>query len=330
MKAFELTNGREMRVRFLEIGGIITSIEVPDRDGKAANVVLAYETPDEYAADTAYLGALIGRYANRIAGAAFTLDGTLYPLPANDATNHLHGGRSGFNRARWRVAARRQSATLEYTSPDGEEGYPGTLEVSVTYVVTEASELRIDYRAKTDAPTHVNLTQHSYFNLSGVPDGDILDHELTLHADHFTPVTNDLIPTGEIRSVRGTPFDFTRPARIGHRIDADDDQLTIGAGYDHNFVLSGTGLRPAATLRDPVSGRVMEITTTEPGIQFYSGNKLSLALPTGMGNPHIRRGGLALETQHFPDSPNRPEFPSTVLRPGEIYESRTIYRFSTD
>ena len=332
MTQFEIQNRSGMRVTFLEVGGIITAIEVPDRQGKHENVVLAYGSLAEYNADTAYLGAIVGRYANRIARARFAIDNTEYQLRANDGPNHLHGGPDGFHRMRWEVHVENPStAVLTHVSPDGDEGYPGELSTSVRYTLTDVSGLLIEYEATTTRATHVNLTQHSYFNLGGPGSRDILNHELTVNASAFTPVSVDLIPTGELRAVRDTPFDFTRPAAIGARIESPDEQLTIGDGYDHNFVLDGTDeMLHAVTLRDPASRRVMEIHTTEPGIQVYSGNKLSSALPAAMGNGHRRRGGIALETQHFPDSPNQPRFPSTLLRPGETYRSATLYPFGAD
>ena len=325
------------RVRFLELGGIITSIEVPDRNGEFANVVLAYESPSDYLEDTSYLGALIGRYANRIANARFSVAGREYRLHPNDGRNHLHGGKAGFNRRIWSVVAQSgkgySRAVLDYSSESGEEGYPGRLDARVSYTLTDRDELEVEYRAASTEPTHVNLTQHSYFNLSGSPLKDILEHELTLGATRFTPVDQNLIPTGEHRDVRGTPFDFTEAKRIGAEIDTEDDQLRFGDGYDHNFVLTKPdegGMSHAATLRDPESGRVLHVHTTEPGVQVYSGNRLSDALPGRAGGSRRRRTGVAIETQHFPDSPNQPGFPSTLLRPGEVYSSRTVYTFTTD
>ncbi len=332
---FEIGNTAGMRVRFLDLGGIITTIAVPDRHGLFANIALGYDTVDEHLADTAYLGAIVGRYANRIANAVFVLDDTEYHLAANNGVNHLHGGPGGFHRARWTVSVAddETAATLDYTSSDGEDGYPGELTVRVTYAVSATNELRIEYHATTTLPTPVNLTQHSYFNLGGAGTGDILDHELTIRASRFTPVDDSLIPTGELRLVHGTPFDFTRPARIGSRIHADDEQLRFGKGYDHNYVLdrsTQSNLEHAATLRDPKSGRLMHVHTTEPGVQLYTGNELTSALPIAMGSPHDRHAGVALETQHFPDSPNRPEFPATILRPGDELQSVTVYAFTTD
>ncbi|MFI5279949.1 MAG: aldose epimerase family protein [Gemmatimonadales bacterium] len=316
-----LRNRRKMEVRLIEYGGIVTSVMVPDRRGVLENVTLGYDTPAEYERDAHCMGALIGRYANRIATGRFTLDGHEYRLDTNAGANHLHGGRLGFHTRRWRIdpiGSAGTGALLSYASPDGEAGYPGTLAVRVSCTLGDDDVLAFDFRATTDRPTVCNLTQHSYFNLSGGRARDILDHELTLYASRFTPVGADLIPTGELREVRGTPFDFTTPRRIGERIGEADEQLRLGGGYDHNFVLDapgGSAPRLAARLREPLSGRTMEIHTTAPGMQFYSGN--------GLG-----RTALALEAQHFPDAPNQPGFPSAVLRPGETYASRIEYRFS--
>ena len=336
--AFTLTNARGAEVRFMTYGGVILSVLVPDRDGVLDDVTLGYDTLDGYLADTRFFGALVGRYANRIAGARFALDGREYRLATNDGPNHLHGGPRGFHTAVWSAEPFAGDggvgATLRHTSPDGDEGYPGRLEARVTYTLTDEDDLEIDYHATADAPTHVNLTQHAYFNLAGHDAGDVHGHELAIAASRFTPVDPTLIPTGELRDVRGTPFDFTAPAPIGARIDADDEQLRRGQGYDHNWVIDrepgSDSLLLAARLRAPGSGRVMEVWTTEPGVQFYAGNVLPGG-PLGKGGvDYVRRGGLALETQHFPDSPNRPAFPSTVLRPGDVYRSRTVYRFLVD
>jgi aldose 1-epimerase len=319
-----------MEVRFISYGGTITSIRVPDREGQVAEVTLGHDTLAGYVEDSRWFGALVGRYANRIAGGRFSLDGRDYILERNDGPNHLHGGSGGFHRAVWEVEPRESDtgacALLHYTSPAGDGGYPGTLTVRVTYTLTHEDSLIIDYHATTDAPTPVNLTQHSYFNLAGARAGNILDHELWLNARAFTPIDPTLIPTGEIRGVDGTPFDFTTPARIGSRIDEADEQLTRCGGYDHNFVIERQGeggLSFAARLQDPRSGRTLTVLTTEPGIQLYSGN----ALETAAGD-YARRAGLTLETQHFPDSPNQSAFPSTVLRPGRALSSRTAYTFS--
>ena len=318
-----------LRVAILALGGVIQRLEVPDRDGRFANVVLGLRSPADYAAQGPYFGALIGRYANRIAGGRFTLDGHGYRLATNDGPNSLHGGAHGFDKRTWTVAAagpRRIDLLLD--SPDGEEGYPGALRVRVAYALEGDATLRIDYAAETDAPTVLNLTNHSYWNLAGEGSGTALDHELEIAADHFTPVDATLIPTGELRAVEGTPFDFRAPLPIGARIRDDDPQLRLGQGYDHNWVLRG-GPGAAARLRDPGSGRVLEVLTDQPGLQFYSGNLLDGTL-VGPGGRAYRSGdGVALETQHFPDSPNRPAFPSTVLRPGGTFRSTTRLRFST-
>lgn len=328
-----LHDGRGMEVRLLTRGGVIQAVRVPDRNGVLADVALGYDTLDGYLADTGFHGALIGRYANRIARGRFTLDGRAYTLATNDGPNHLHGGPGGFHTVIWNAEpfqdARGVGVVLTHVSPAGTEGYPGTLRVRVTYTLVD-HEIEVDYHATTDAPTPVSLTQHTYFNLAGHGAGDVLDHELQLHASHFTPVDATLIPTGEIRPVAGTPFDFTTPGRIGARIDEDDEQLRRAGGYDHNLVLgesAGSGARLAARLREPTSGRVLEVLTTEPGVQFYSGNFLT-GVPGKEGRAYAWRSGLALETQHFPDSPNQPGFPSTILRPGAEYASRTVYRFS--
>ena len=326
---FVLRNPR-MEVGFISYGGTITSIRVPDREGRLAEVTLGHDTLEDYVEDSRWFGALVGRYANRIAGGRFSLDGRDYTLERNNGPHHLHGGSAGFHRVLWTVeacdSAAGPCATLRHTSPAGDGGYPGTLKVRVTYTLAHDDALIIDYHATTDAPTPVNLTQHSYFNLAGAGAGDILDHELRLNARAFTPVDAELIPTGEIRDLAGTPFDFTTPARIGSRIDAADEQLTRCGGYDHNFLLDHpgeAGLSFAAGLLEPRSGRTLTVLTTEPGLQLYSGNALETA-----ARRFGRRAGLTLETQHFPDSPNHPEFPSTVLRPGQDFRSRTVYAFS--
>lgn len=337
VEIYTLTNSRGMEVTVLTYGGIFQSVEVPDRRGRLENVTLGFDDLDDYVErNDPYFGAIIGRYGNRIGGGAFTLDGVDYQLATNNGPNHLHGGNVGFDKVVWEVAdtsTDRDGATIEltYTSEDGEEGYPGTLEVTVTYTLTNDNEIRMDYRATTDAPTHVNLTNHAYWNLSGEGSGSIEGHRLQLRASHYTPVDETLIPTGEIAAVRGTPFDFTRPTAIGARIRENHEQLLNGRGYDHNWVLDrrGDGLERAARLSDWRSGRVLTILTTEPGIQFYSGNFLDGTLVGTSGRTYRQGDGLALETQHYPDSPNKPDFPSTVLRPGEVYETTTIYRFST-
>jgi aldose 1-epimerase len=324
--------GAEARV--ISYGGIVVSLKVPDREGRLADVVLGFDQMEGYeGAGSTYFGALIGRYANRIAAGRFKLDGVEYKLATNNGPNHLHGGVQGFDKVLWDVKPLKvrggQALELTYVSRDGEEGYPGTLSVRVVYTLTDANELRIDYDATTDKDTVVNLTNHSYFNLAGEGSGDILGHLLTLYSDQFTPTDQTSIPTGEIRAVRGTPFDFTKATAIGARIEADDEQLKWAKGYDHNYVVRGRAgvLRRAARLEEPKSGRVLEVWTTEPGIQFYSGNYLS-GLVGKSGKPYNFRNGLCLETQHYPDSPNRPNFPSTVLKKGGRYRTTTVYRFS--
>jgi aldose 1-epimerase len=331
--------GDAMTVRVLTWGGIVQAVEVPDRDGRPANVALGFAGLEAYVRDNRpYFGALIGRYANRIAGGRFTLDGRTYRLPVNNPPNSLHGGTEGFDRRVWAAtdASGEDAAGVElaYTSPDGEMGYPGTLTVRVRYTLGAGNELRIDYQATTDAPTHVNLTNHSYFNLAGEAAGTVDGHLLRLHADHYTPTDATNTPTGRVAPVAGTPFDFTSPHPIGERIHADDTQLRFGLGYDHNFVLrrapAGADLAPAARVDDPASGRALEVATTEPGVQFYTGNFLDGTITGKRGQVYNKHAAFCLETQHFPDSPNHPNFPSTVLRPGETYRTTTVYGFSTD
>jgi aldose 1-epimerase len=330
VSVYTLKNGHGTELRVLDYGGIIVSLRVRDRNGRLDDVVLGYDSLEDYLRASPYFGAIIGRYGNRIARGRFTLNGRTYTLARNDGPNHLHGGVKGFDKVVWAVEPFERpdgvGLVLRYTSPDGEEGYPGTLRATVTYTLTPADEVIFDYHATTDRATPVNLTQHSYFNLAGDGTGDILGHVVTLNADRFTPVDSTLIPTGELRSVAGTPFDFRTPTPIGARIEQDDEQLRHGRGYDHNFVLNKTTL--AARVYEPKSGRVLEISTTEPGLQFYSGNFLDGTLRGKHGVVYRHRYGFAMETQHFPDSPNRPEFPSAILRPGEEYRSRSVYRFS--
>ncbi len=336
---YTLTNANGVEVKILTYGGIVQSISVPDRDGNPGNVVLGFATVDEYVAGNPYFGCITGRYANRIALGTFTLEGETYQLAINNEPNTLHGGERGFDKYVWAATEvdddLGRGIQLSRVSPDGEEGYPGTLTVEVTYRLTDADELRIDYHATTDAPTIVNLTNHSYFNLAGEGSGDIYDHELMLNAPRYTPTDATAIPTGELAPVDGTAFDFTQPHAIGERIRADEEQIILGRGYDHNWVLdradfSDTSLLLAARVHDPASGRTMTVETTEPGIQFYSGNFLDGTIVGTSGKPYRQGDGLALETQHFPDSPNQPDFPSTELRPGEEYTSTTIYAFTVE
>ena len=320
-----------LEVDFIAYGGRITSIRVPDREGVVADVTPGYASLDDYRRDPLYLGAIVGRFANRIGRSRFTLDGHEYSLIANEGANQLHGGPGGFHQAMWAVdASGGQSAVLSLSSPPGDQGYPGRLDVAVTYAVTGENELVVDYEATASEATPVNLTQHAFFNLAGHSSGDILGHELTIAASHYTPVDRSLIPTGEIASVRGTPLDFRAPHTIGDRVNDTHEQMLIGGGYDHNFVLDAGGTAEptfAASVIDPKSGRSLEIFTTEPGIQFYGGGGFA-RVPLGKdGFRYSANAGLALETQHFPDSPNRPEFPSTIVRPGERYRSRSVYRF---
>jgi aldose 1-epimerase len=333
VQVYTLRNGG-VTVRITNYGGRIVSVLAPDRDGKTADVVLGFSTLDEYLKDASFQGALVGRYGNRIAKGQFTLDGQTYSLARNNGQNHLHGGPQGFHTKLWTAAARREkdgdALELAYASLDGEEGYPGTLRAKVVYSLEDGGRLRIDYTATTDKPTVVNLTNHAYFNLAGEGSGDILGHEMQVEADRFTPVDATLIPTGELKEVAGTPFDFTKPMAIGAHIEDKDPQLAIGKGYDHNFVLLGGvgALRLVARLTEPKSGRVLEVLTTEPGLQFYSGNFLGGASGKS-GKPYTSRSAFCIEAQHFPDSPNEPAFPSVVLRPGETYRQTTVYRFTT-
>lgn len=331
-----LKNSRGIELQAINYGGIITSLKVPDRSGAIADVVLGFDRPDGYWADPPhpYFGAIVGRYGNRIARARFAVGGRTYTLAANNGPNHLHGGRRGFDKVLWDMSTRNtaqgSSVIFSRTSPDGEEGYPGNLRATVTYTLTEKNEVIIEYRATTDKATPVNLTQHSYFNLAGEGSGDILAHQLTVNADRYTPVDETLIPTGELAPVEGTPFDFRQPTAVGARINADHPQLKAGKGYDHNYVLNrkGVGAQFAARLTDPKSGRTLEVSTTEPGIQFYSGNFLDGTIKGKGGHVYAHRTGLCLETQHYPDSPNQKNFPSTILQPGKVYSSRTVWTFS--
>jgi aldose 1-epimerase len=328
---YTLTNKNGMQAGIITYGGAVVQLMVPDRAGKTADVVLAMDDLDGMRKQTAFFGALIGRYGNRIGHAQFTLDGQTYKLPANDGANTLHGGPEGFDKRVWMAAsgtsAGEPTLTLDYVSKDGEMGFPGALTAKVVYTLTDKNELKIEYTATTDKPTVVNLTNHTYFNLAG--EGDILGHEVTINADRFTPVDRGLIPTGELKPVKGTPFDFTAATAIGARIDQKDQQLEYGKGYDHNWVLNrgAGGVTKAAEVHEPKSGRVMEVWTAEPGLQFYTGNFLDGSLK-GKGRTFNRRNAFCMETQHYPDSPNKPDFPSTTLRPGQTYRTTTVYRFS--
>jgi aldose 1-epimerase len=328
---YTLTNDAAMTVKITDFGGIISSILVPDRSGQIADVLLGFDDIDGYLQENPYFGCLVGRFANRIAGGKFELDGVSYTLALNDGVNHLHGGLQGFNSVIWEVepfyAADEVGLKLSYVSQDGEEGYPGDLFVDVTYTLANDNALRIDYHATCSKPTIVNLTNHAYFNLAG--EGNVLDHELTLHANAFTVIDETLIPTGEIRSVKGTPFDFTAPNRMGAMIDQNDEQLSFAGGYDHNWVFENDDgkLILAAVVTEPVSGRILETYTTQPGMQFYTGNFLDGTLVGKNGVTYVRRSGFCLETQHFPDSPNQPNFPSTTLTPGKELQQTTVYKF---
>lgn len=331
---YTLTNAHGVEARIMTYGGILVSLKTPDREGKLADVVLGFDSVEGYQANPGpFFGALIGRYANRIGHARFRLGGMEYHLDKNDGANTLHGGARGFDKRVW-TARELPDAGLEltYHSEDGEEGFPGDLTATVAYHLTDANELRIDYSATTDKLTVVNLTNHSYFNLKGAGSGDILSHRLTLNADRFTPVDAGLIPTGELRPVAGTPFDFRKPTLIGARIGEPDQQLTLAHGYDHNWVLnrSGDGLTLAARAEEPATGRVLEVLTTQPGVQFYTGNFLDGTIRGKAGKVYGYRAGFALETQHFPDSPNEPKFPSTELKPGQRFRSTTVFRFLTE
>lgn len=324
---YTLTNNRGIEVSIITYGGAITSLKVPDRNGVFGDIVLGYETLDEYVSNPRYFGALIGRHANRIGMGRFALNGVDYQLPQNNGVNHLHGGPNGFDKRVWSSSDDGNVLRLTYLSKDGEESYPGNLTAFVTYALSD-NQLTIEYSATTDADTIVNLTNHSYFNLKG--DGTILDHELTLHADSFTPVSKDLIPTGEIRSVEATSMDFRKGKAIGSQIREPYDQLGFTGGYDHNFVLNDYdgSLRSVARLHEASTGRVLEVLTTQPGMQFYSGNFLDGSLVGKQGMVYHKYAGLCLEPQHFPDAPNHSNFPPTVLRPGEEYKQVTVFRFS--
>ena len=333
VEVFTLANDGGMRVRILDLGCIIATLEVPDRDGHGANVVLGRDSVDGYMRRSPHFGAIAGRFANRIANGRFAIDGVEYELETNAGPNALHGGRHGFDKAIWQAAVDGEDLVLRHLSCDGDEGYPGNLAVTVTYRLGAANDLCIDYEATTDKATVLNLTNHSYFNLAGEGSGDVLDHVVSIDADHFTPTDDTQIPTGEIRPVTETPFDFTRPTRIGKRIRLADEQLLIAHGYDHNWVLrppGGDDVREAARAFDPKTGRVLDVLTDMPGLQFYTANGLDGRLVGSSGRAYRQSDGLCFETQLFPDAPNQPGFPSAVLRPGEHFRSRTIFQFSTD
>jgi aldose 1-epimerase len=338
VELYTLTNRNGVKAEIITYGGHVVSLTVPDKNGQMGDILLGHDNLEGYLnrATNPYFGCIVGRYGNRIGQAKFTLDGKEYKLPANDGVNHLHGGVNGFDRKVWEVkkaVAAKGGAmlTLHYVSADMEEGYPGKMDVTVTYTLTKDNELRIDYEATTDKPTVCNLTNHMYFNLAGQGVGDNSGHELMINADTFTPVDSGLITTGRILPVKGTPMDFTKPTPIGARIDADYDQLKFGKGYDHNWVLNkkkAGELSLAASVYEPTSGRVMEIWTVEPGVQFYAGNFLDGTITGKGGKVYQHRAAFCLETQHYPDSPNKPNFPSTVLRPGQVYKTTTIHKFS--
>jgi len=336
IESVELSNGKGMSVRIITLGAAIQQLMVPDRQGRAGDVVLGYATAQQYLDQPQYFGATVGRYANRIAKGKFTLDGKQYQLETNDGANHLHGGKRGLDKVVWKIdsvkAGSPASVVLSHTSPDGAGGYPGTLKTTATYSLNDKNELSIEYRATTDQPTILNITNHSYFNLAGeASTSDVMGHRLTLFASKYTPVDQTLIPTGELRPVAGTPFDFRQPHVIGERVrDGKDEQLRIGRGYDHNFVVDGkpNELRPAARVEDPQSGRVMELLAIGPGVQFYSGNFLDGTSVGKSGRVYRQGDGLCLEPQVFPDSPNRSEFPSSRLNPGATYLNTLVLRFS--
>jgi aldose 1-epimerase len=328
---YTLRNSKGAEARITDYGGIIVSLKVPDRNGNLGDVVLGFDKLEDYLKRNPFFGCLVGRYGNRIAGARFTLNNQVYQLAKNNGPNHIHGGTKGFDKKVWRAhaydGALGPTLSLTYTSKDGEEGYPGNLDVKAVYTLTDANELRLEMTATTDKDTIVNLTQHSYFNLAGK--GDVLSHVMEIPADKFTPVDKGLIPIGELKSVAGTPFDFRSPTPIGARINADDEQIKFGGGYDHNFVFNKRPgeLTMLARVSEPAAGRVMELWCTEPGVQFYTANRLNVTGGKG-GIDYKPNYGFCLEPQHFPDSPNRPDFPSVVLKPGQTYRNTIIYRFS--
>jgi aldose 1-epimerase len=328
---FTLSNDHGVTARITNYGGTIVNLQTPDRHGQPGDIALGFDTLDEYLARSPFFGCITGRFANRIAEGRFTLYGETYQLATNNGPNHLHGGRVGFDKVVWAAEPFERAdaigLTLTYLSKDGEEGYPGNLAVTVTYTLTNANALRIDYAATTDKATIINLTNHNYFNLAG--EGDILGHIVMIDADHFTPIDATLIPTGELQPVAGTPMDFRRALPVGVRINADDEQLRRAGGYDHNWVLnrSGSGLQRLIVVTEPISGRWLEVHTTQPGVQFYTGNMMPDYLPGKDGRVYSKRTGFCLETQHFPDSPNQPNFPPVVLEPGQTYQQSTVFKF---
>jgi aldose 1-epimerase len=335
VEAFTLTNANGMEVKAITYGGIITSLKVPDKAGQLGDVVLGYDNLQGYLDKSPFFGTIVGRYGNRIGKGTFVIDGNTYTLPKNNGENHLHGGPQGFDKANWKAEpferADAVGVVFTHTSPDGDMGYPGTLQSRVTYTLTNDNTLRFDYEATTDKATPVNLTQHTYFNLAGAGNGDVLGHEIEIQADRYTPVDKGLIPVGDLAAVEGTPFDFRKATAIGARIDADHPQIALGGGYDHNMVLTrtGTGLERVVRVHEPTTGRTMEMATTQPGVQFYTGNFLDGTITGKAGKVYPKRSGFCLETQHYPDSPNKPQFPSTILKPGETYRQSTAYTFGT-
>ncbi len=332
---FTLANAKGMKAKVMSYGATLAAVETPDREGKTADVTLGFDNFPDYLTKNRFFGSIAGRYANRIANGTFTLGGKTYQLAVNSKPNHIHGGAQGFDKRVWNAEPFERETEagviFTYLSPDGEEGYPGNLKATVIYTLNNRNELSIQYYAETDKPTPVNLTNHAYFNLAGQGNGDVLNHVVMINADRFTPVNENLIPTGELRGVQNTPLDFTRPARIGDRIEDPYQQMQFGKGYDHNFVLNSQdgSLALAARVSEPSSGRVMEVYTTQPGVQLYTGNFLD-GVTGKEGKAYPRRSGFCLETQHYPNSPNQPNFPSTILRPGEKYNQKTVFKFSVE
>lgn len=329
---YTLKNKNGMVAKIMDYGATVVSLTAPDRTGKLGEVTLGFDEFENYPEKSPYFGCTVGRFGNRIAKGKFKIDGKEYSLPINNGPNSLHGGTKGFDKMMWKVlrkpTPKNASIVFHLTSPDGDQGYPGKLEVTVTYTLTSKNELKIDYRATTDKATHVNLTNHTYFNLEGPSAKDNTGHKVQILSDYITPVSAELIPTGKLMPVKGTAFDLRKPTVIAKGIDADNEQIKFGGGYDHNWVLKGRGLRKVAAVHEPKTGRYMEVMTTEPGIQFYSGNFLDGTLTGHGGATYVKRFGFCLETQHYPDSPNHPNFPSTLLRPGKTYRTTTVYKFS--